>query len=43
MALIEGGANYRCSAADAIGAYIICRARIAVIAGSGLNRVAACA
>ncbi len=32
MALIGGGANYRCSAADAIGAHISCRARIVVIA-----------
>jgi hypothetical protein len=45
MALIEGGASYRCPAADAIGAYISCRTRIVVIAGCSIGgiRVAACA
>jgi hypothetical protein len=43
MALIEGGANYRCSAAGPVGAHIIRRAGIAVIAGCviSLRRVAA--
>jgi hypothetical protein len=43
MALIRGGASYRCPAADAIGAYISCRAGVAVVAGCaiGLDRVAA--
>jgi hypothetical protein len=45
MALIRGGANYRCPAADASGAYISCRAGIAVVAGCSIanRRVNACA
>ncbi len=37
MALIGGGANYRCAAAGAIGAHITGRARIAVIAGCSIS------
>ncbi len=45
MALIGGGANYRCPAADAGGAHIIGRAQIAVVAGCsvGNRRRNACA
>ncbi len=39
MALIEGGANRRCSAAGPIGAYIICRAQIVVIAGCSIGSI----